>query len=166
MRFPSRLFSSVNRPAAQAFAFAVMVAALASGAGCEDKHIGRPCELGASAADAGSGSTAVITSPALECPSRICLLPGAEQDPGNTSSLCTASCTTDDDCADAEGASATDSASKLCKKGFFCTWPTTVGPFCCQKMCVCRDFVAEDKGGSKLPQACTSRAVGGCQNVQ
>ena len=108
MRFPSRLFSSVNRPAAQAFALAVMVSALASGAGCEDKHIGRQCEL-------------KLRQTAPLAPT---------------------------------------------KKGFFCTWPTTVGPFCCQKMCVCRDFVGEPPGGSKIPQACTSRAAGGCQNVQ
>ena len=78
MRFPSRLISSVTVRPLRLLLSRRWSQRCVSGAGCEDKHIGRPCELGASAADAGTGSTAVITSPALECPSRICVLPGAE----------------------------------------------------------------------------------------
>ncbi len=48
--------------------------------------------------------------------------------------MCTAGCSTDDDCSDSD-------PGTLCKKGFICTWPTTTGSFCCQKMCVCHDFV-------------------------
>jgi hypothetical protein len=164
MRFPSRLMSSARRQAPLAFAFAVIFAALGL-SGCENKHIGRQCELGpGGSVDGGMGATAIISSPALECPARICILPGAEKDPHGTGPLCTASCSTDDDCADAEGTSATDLGSPLCKTGFFCAVPTTVGPFCCQKMCICRDFQTEPMGGAPLPEACTSPA-GQCQNV-
>jgi hypothetical protein len=164
MRFPSRLISSARHKAPFVFAFAMMFAALGLN-GCEDKHIGRQCELGPGGSiDGGTGSTAIISSPALECPTRICILPGAMKDPGATSSLCTAACSSDDDCTDGETVSATASASPLCKMGFACMVPTTVGPFCCQKLCVCRDFVSEPKGGFPLPEACTSTA-GGCANV-
>jgi len=120
--------------------------------------VGRPCELGARV-DAGSisGATTTITSPALECPSRICLLPGAQQVAGGTGPLCTAPCATDSDCADAE----TDSTPNgpLCKHGFGCAWPTTVGPFACQKMCVCLDFVSEPPGGFTDPASCLKRST-------
>jgi hypothetical protein len=161
MTFASRLI-----PSARSFALLAFAIAIVGIGGCEDKHIGRPCELGASAqTDAGTGSTAIITSPALECPSRICLLPGADKSVMGTGPLCTASCSTDDDCSDGESGSKTDPTDPRCKSGFTCMWPTTVGPFCCQKFCVCRDFVTEPMGGfTTLPQACTSTA-GGCQNV-
>ena len=51
------------------------------GGACEDKHVGRPCELGTMPLGGTSGQIATVSSPALECPSRICLLPGAEKDP-------------------------------------------------------------------------------------
>jgi hypothetical protein len=163
MRFPSRLIPGAPRGFAL-LAFAVAVATLGVGGGCEDKHIGRPCELGANGADAGSGATAVITSPALECPSRICIQPGAEKAVQGTGPLCTAGCSTDDDCSDGESGSKTDPTDPRCKSGFTCMWPTTVGSFCCQKMCVCRDFVTEPMGGFKPPMVCTSKDFG-CQNV-
>jgi hypothetical protein len=132
------------------------LAALALVAGCPDAHVGRPCELAATA-DAGSGSGAITTlaSPSLECPSRICLLPGAEQAAGGTGPLCTAPCASDSDCADAE----TDAApgGPRCKHGFGCAWPTTVGAFACQRMCVCLDFVQEPPGGFTEPAACLKR---------
>jgi hypothetical protein len=43
-------------------------------------------------------------------------------------------------------------------------WPTTVGDFCCQKMCVCRDFVVEPGGGFTEPAVCTQASFG-CRNV-
>ena len=60
-------------------------------------------------ADGGSSDRiATITSPALECPSRICLLPGAEKDPKGTGSLCTAGCESNSDCEDGELGDKTD----------------------------------------------------------
>ena len=63
MTFRSRLNPSAHGQAA-VLAIAVLLPLMALVGGCEDKHIGRPCELGA-AVDAGSdsGSTTTITSP-------------------------------------------------------------------------------------------------------
>lgn len=142
--------------------FAFVMAVVGSGSGCEDKHIGRPCDLGVQNPDAGaSGTTATITSPALECPSRICLLP---PNPVNaqTGPLCTAECESNEDCEDGETGGA---ETRLCKTGFVCMWPTTVGQFCCRKMCACRDFVIEPPGGFQRPVVC-SDPNSTCQNVQ
>ncbi len=163
MRFPSRLVPSAPRW----MAVAIALTALGLGAACEDKHVGRLCELGVGGVDAGaSGATATITSPALECPSRICLLPGAEKEPMGTGALCTATCESNDDCADGETTNKVGDAH--CKGGFVCTWPTTTGSFCCQRMCVCRDFVSEPAGGFKPPATCAANQVppSACVNVK
>ena len=82
------------------------------GGACEDKHVGRPCELGTVPLGGTSGQIAAVSSPALECPSRICLLPGAEKDPrsaaqtaagvSGTGATCTADCEENADCEDGE----------------------------------------------------------------
>jgi hypothetical protein len=162
MRFPSRL-NPIARPARLLLAAALGVPMLILGGACTDNHIGRPCELGAEVdAGSGSGATTTIASPALECPSRICILPGAQKTPDGTGPLCTASCSTDSDCADGEIDKT--KGGPRCKTGFGCMWPTTVGDFCCQKMCVCLDFVAEPPGGFSQPEICTSSSFG-CPNV-
>jgi len=134
------------------------------GGACEDKHVGRPCELGTMPLGGSSGQIAAISSPALECPSRVCLLPGAEKDPRSaaqvaanvpgTGPLCTASCEENADCEDGEKGNPDNAADKRCRGGFVCAWPTLVGPFACQKMCVCTDFVSVPPGGIKQPSNC------------
>jgi hypothetical protein len=167
MTFPSRsrLFAQLGqlgRIAPLAFVLALTTLAVA---GCENKHIGRLCDLGVSddGGTAGTGTTATINSEALECPSRICLLPGNEQG-ANTASLCTAECSSDDDCSDGETTS--DPNNVHCKSSFVCTIPTTVGDFCCRKMCVCKDFLIMPTTGGfgQVPAVCMS-AAGGCKNV-
>jgi hypothetical protein len=160
MRFPSLI-----NPRAGQLARGLLVAAfgvvILAGA-CDDKHIGRPCQTGVPPVDAGSsgGTFATVTSPALECPSRICLLPGdvngaTSPTPGDhDGAFCTASCSTDDDCSDGEQGSKSDPNDTRCKGGFVCGWPTTVGPFCCQKMCICHDFLTVPAGGLQEPAAC------------
>jgi hypothetical protein len=129
---------------------AAALALLALGVGCgPPQHVGRPCEIGTTAAGGASGQIATVSSPALECPSRVCLLAG--QNAPATGPLCTAECESTDDCQDGETANAGDPADKRCHGGFVCTWPTTVGAFACKKMCVCTDFVT---GGSTKPAAC------------
>jgi hypothetical protein len=133
------------------------VASFGLSAGCEDKHIGRSCELGTTSPDAGTsgGSVATISSPALECPSRICILPGGDTaNTENTGPLCTASCSSNDDCSDGESGPKGDPNDRHCENGFVCMWPTTVGDFACQKLCVCRDFVVEPRGGFQKPTVC------------
>jgi hypothetical protein len=122
--------------------------------GCPaDDHVGRPCEVGTQPIGGSSGQVVTLASPALECPSRICLLPGTGNAQG-TGALCTATCDSDADCEDAEVGAKGDPADHRCENGFTCTWPTMVGAFACQKLCVCRDFVGEPVGGFKKPATC------------
>jgi hypothetical protein len=131
--------------------------------GCEDKHIGRRCDLtisGAGGEMAGAVS-ATINSQAVECPSRLCLQPAQEQ-PTTVGPLCTAECGSDDDCSDGQMGAP---GSGLCEHGFKCAIPTTVGDFCCKKMCVCKDFLVIPQGGLKTPPVCMPGSGGNCKNV-
>ena len=166
MRFPFQ----VNTRAggfARSFALVAVGAVVLLGA-CDDKHIGRPCEIGTPPPDAGTsgGAFATISSPVLACPSRICLLPGDENDATklNDGAFCTAGCSTEDDCSDAETGSASDNTDTRCKTGFTCAVATTIGPFCCEKLCICKDFVNVPAGGIPLPDSCKT-GMSTCQNV-
>jgi hypothetical protein len=156
MRFslPSHSIS----PTARGFALlALALAMLGLGGACEDKHIGRLCDPGIATGMGGtSGGAAIgtVASPALECPSRICIVPGG--DTGNslgTGALCTASCESNDDC-EGENGPMGNTEDKHCETGFVCMWPTTVGSFACQKLCVCRDFVSPSAPGITKPSVC------------
>jgi hypothetical protein len=168
MRFPSRVIPHAGISARGYLLLVAGVVALGLGStGCEEQHIGRPCVTNVPA-DAGvsGGNVAIITSPSLQCPSRICIQPpplGIVANAEAEGAMCTATCNTDDDCTD------TDPGTK-CTKGFVCAWPTTSGPFCCQKMCVCHDFVVVPKDGFQTPATCMGPNSGGpspatCQNV-
>ena len=161
MRIASRVIPHAGDFARGYLLVALGVVALGLG-GCSDQHIGRACVTNAPADAGANGETTVISSPSLQCPSRICIQPSpmgpvATDQALMEGAMCTASCNTDDDCTD------TDPGTK-CMKGFVCAWPTTAGPFCCQKMCVCHDFVTVPKGGFVEPDVCTSSSKG-CQNV-
>ena len=126
------------------FAFAVL-----SG-GCDSNPVGNKCFI----ADAGVDeiTQARISSGAVDCISRLCLsvptevgvvLPaGSEETP-----LCTGGCSSDSDC---------DRVSvSPCQSGFTCRIQMSVGPFCCRKLCVCKDFFnVPDAGVSPTPPAC------------
>jgi hypothetical protein len=148
--------------AAAPLAFAIAILGLAA-SGCEDKHIGRVCDL--DTADAGApttGSSATLNGQAVECPSRICLLPAANMTT-NTGPLCTAGCSSDDDCSDGE--TSTDHTSRQCKTGFACLIATTVGNFCCERMCICKDFIDTTVPGfNKTPTVCMA-GQSMCKNV-
>src|SRR5262249_60133815 len=106
------------------FALGAFLLALGS-AGCENKHIGRTCDLNADAGTtSGTGTTATINPEALECPSRICVLPPMAGGPTDTVALCTAECSSDDDCSDGETGPKNPPASQSdhhCETGFTCT---------------------------------------------
>ena len=57
-------------------------------------------------------------------------------------------------CEEAETGPKNDPSDGRCENGFACMWPTAVGAFACQKLCVCRDFVGEPAGGFTKPAAC------------
>lgn len=121
--------------------FTMALIALALGAlGCSENPVGRKCFIG----DEPDLGQAVVTSPALECPSRTCLhMPGQGE---SDSDLCTAECSSDDDC---------DKVPESpCESGFTCAIPVVVGPFCCRKMCICKDYLVIPDGGVPEPEAC------------
>jgi hypothetical protein len=118
---------------------AMSLALLVGGSvGCEDKAIGRPCDV---QSDAGP-SQAVINGQALECPTRLCLKPARDSlvsKPVTTTALCSAECSNDGDCdGDRRGAGTGDFR---CESGFTCGVATVTGSFCCKKVCICRDFL-------------------------
>ena len=125
---------------------------------------GATCDVGAGVTGGPGGVTMISVAPA--CASRTCLLPPPEQAASlNTGALCTSSCSTNADCANGMVGSRNDPSDRRCKNGFVCMVPTTVGDFCCEQMCVCRDFVVEPVGGFKTPAVCMSGAAGACPNV-
>src|SRR6185295_3647114 len=104
--------------------FTILVAAAVS-TGCNPNSIGRPCIN----ANQNAATGTQIASPALECPSRLCLIQQAtDSTQGTSRNTCTASCESDDDC-DAE-------TKEYCQSGFRCAVATQVGRFCCRKFCV------------------------------
>jgi hypothetical protein len=142
-----------------------MLAALGT-AGCENKHIGRTCDLDVDGGvDGGSATQATINPEALECPSRICLLPAA-QTTTDTTAFCTAGCSSDDDCSDGETGPKGSQTDHRCETGFACVVATVAGPFCCQKFCVCKDFTGPPpSGGFPFPADCIPHTGSTCQNV-
>jgi hypothetical protein len=144
----------------KAFLLCALVA-LVVGAGffaCNPNSIGRPCVNPTGVAPLGTQ----VSSPALECPSRLCLIHPVTDQTGMTSNMnarstCTAGCESDDDC-NAE-------TQELCKDknggthNYVCAVATIVGPFCCRRVCIC-PLDLEDNlnkvpdGGVKTPDAC------------
>ncbi len=116
------------------------------GMACEENPVGRKCII--TSLDDGTGAQTVISSPALECQSRICLRVPQDRNElpegSEYSSLCTAECSTDEDC---------DRVPESpCQTGFTCAVPVVAGPFCCRKLCVCKDYLPE--GGIEEPASC------------
>lgn len=105
---------------------------------CADKHIGRPCMTGLPS----DPSIASVNAQALECPSRICLLPAQTTTKSTAGPMCTDYCSTDDDCSDGEKFDATTNPMG-CKGGFACRTPIPKlnNPLACKRVCVCRDFL-------------------------
>ena len=133
------------------------------GAGCADNPVGRICDLGAATPQA---SERVVASPSLDCVSRTCLrfpperpLPPGSVAPSGNNGLCTAECSSDDDC---------DRVPESpCITGFTCGIAVTVGPFCCRKFCICKDYlVVPESGELATPKACDpEEANNACCNL-
>ena len=88
-----------------------------------------------------------IQSPAFACESRMCLANDlGAPNPTPVDGVCTDACETNADCASMGTAGG-------CAGGYTCQIATTVGPFCCQPVCVCRDDVIEGPE-SLIPYAC------------
>jgi hypothetical protein len=127
-------------------------------ASCNPNSIGRPCVNPTGVAPLGTQ----VSSPALECPSRLCLIHPITDQTGQTSTMnarstCTAFCNDDSDCDAETKALCTD--SKGAQHNFVCAVATVVGTFKCQKLCIC-PLDLEDNlnkvpdGGVKTPDSC------------
>jgi len=132
-------------------------------AACGGEPVGRICDLGTALPQAGE---VVVASPSLDCVSRTCLrvplgreLPPGSEYPAGTNGLCTAECSADSDCERVP--------ESPCVTGFTCGIAVTVGPFCCRKFCICKDYVVlPDQGELPTPKACeSSNADNACCNL-
>jgi hypothetical protein len=120
--------------------------------GCKSNPVGRKCFLDNPELDGGLPQT-IVSSPALECESSICL-----HIAGKTPNMCSARCSTDADCE--------TSPESPCKGGFVCAIPVVTGGFCCEKLCICRDQFTADAGVVQDPAACDSNnAANECCNL-
>jgi hypothetical protein len=142
--------------------FALAALALFGNTGCEDKAIGRPCDV---LNDAGT-QQGVFNSEALECPSRICLKPvvqiGATMPTPATSAYCSASCSQDSDCDPNQGRDPGNHLDTRCSKGFACGIAFVKGSICCQKLCLCKDFL-NPTVGAPTPVACQGAGAAQCK---
>lgn len=121
---------------------------------CSDNPVGRKCDLGQTP----GANEVVVGSPSLDCPTRTCLkipVAGDKELPDDFEPLapdigmCTATCESDDDCDQVP--------ESPCATGFTCGIALTVGPFCCRKYCICKDYVVLPESGSlPVPLACDS----------
>ncbi len=134
--------------------------ALFGNTGCEDKAIGRPCDVLTDA----SAAQGVYNSEALECPSRICLKPvvqaGATMPVPPTTAYCSASCSQDSDC-DGQTRDQSNPRDTRCTKGFACGIAFVKGKICCQKLCLCKDFLPPT--GAPTPIACQGNGAASCE---
>jgi hypothetical protein len=142
-----------------------LVAALSlATAACEDKAIGRPCNVQYD----GGTQQAVYNGQALECPTRLCLKPARDQGVASvvdTVPYCTAECSKDSEC-DGETRNTDNGRDKRCNKGFVCGVAFETGPLCCKKICLCKDFLNIASSGFKSPASCDkSRGVSQCENL-
>jgi hypothetical protein len=128
----------------------VLMSIAALSASCADNPVGRICDIGTATPQA---TDIVVASPSLDCVSRTCLrVPSLRpsppsQPPGGNNGLCTAECSADSDC---------DRVPESpCTTGFTCGIAVTVGPFCCRKFCICKDYIVVPESGElATPKAC------------
>ena len=121
----------------------------------EDNGMGRSCDL---TADAGP-TQAVYKDQASACPSGICLKPALiRQTDYQTGAYCSAFCFHDSDC-QGQTRDGNDPMDKRCTSGYACGVAFVVGPLCCKKVCLCKDFLS-DKGVT-VPLTCDPSENGG-----
>ncbi len=143
-----RLSSILPRFVFPGLLLSLSMAALVFTSACSENPVGRKCFIGS---DAGNNSQAIIASPALECSSRQCLHFPAHTgkippEGSEFADLCTAECSGSGDC---------DKVPESpCVSGFACAVAVQTGPFCCRKMCICKDYMLIPDGGPIVPAAC------------
>lgn len=147
--------STVRLPSRLLILGLLSVAIVAVAPGCADNHVGRPCDIGVPMNQI--DPTKVTVNPAaLECPSRICLLPAVGGAPVmNVGGLCTLECSSDDDCADGETGKAGPNNVR-CTSGFVCRTllpNLSTNGLACKPLCVCKDFLSSADALKSTPPA-------------
>jgi hypothetical protein len=133
--------------------------ALFASTACEDKGIGRPCDI----TESTTALQGAYNSNATDCPSRLCVKPAVQAGISSeldTASYCSAECASDDDC-NGQTRDPANKNDKRCRKGFTCAPAFGQGPLCCKKICLCRDFYSASVGPA-LPNACNPDAGASC----
>ena len=154
-----------HRPANGLLAWAgvLALATVILAAGCEDKGLGRPCDI---RTDAGAltATQAAFNTNATECPSHICTKPavqaGVAVDKFDTGAYCTIQCNSNNDC-NGQTRDFSNSYDTRCKQGYTCAMPFGEGKLCCAKLCLCRDFFPASVG-PLTPPACQSGSDASC----
>lgn len=153
-----------SRPTAKRLTWSTVLALAATmlATGCEDKALGRSCDLRSDASI--SATQGAYAMPAGDCPSGICakpaVQPGVSTTDFTTGPYCTAQCNVDSDC-DGQTRDFTNKNDKRCMKGFVCAVPFGEGKLCCQKLCLCRDFFSASVGPA-IPTACQGDGASSC----
>lgn len=133
--------------------------------GCGGEPVGRICDLGIDVPETSPNS--VVASGSLDCVTRTCLriprtreLPPDSKFPTGTNGLCTAECSSDSDCERVP--------ESPCVTGFTCGVPVYTGAACCQKFCICKDYVVLPESGElAVPVQCdAAKAENRCCNLE
>jgi hypothetical protein len=132
--------------------------------GCTDSPVGRKCDIGEQTPNP---LDVVVASQSLDCVSRTCLryppkraLPPGSDPPETNIGLCTAECSSSDDC---------DRVPESpCVLGFTCGVAVTAGPYCCRKFCICKDYVVLPASGElDVPKGCdATEPKNACCNLE
>jgi len=127
-------------------------------ADADTPNVGATCDI---LTDAGP-SQGVYNAEALECTSRVCVKPIVQPgatDSFGTTAFCTTPCNQDSDC-DGQTRDPTNPRDSRCATSFACGILFVKGRICCQKLCICRDFLGPS--GPATPVACQGDAAASC----
>ena len=154
------------RPAAGRLAWSsvLALAAVFLAAGCEDKGIGRPCDLRVDGGPPPTPAQGAYATIATDCPSHICIKPAVQAGVSNdldTGAYCTVRCNSDSDC-NGQTRDFSNPHDTRCKQGYTCASPFGAGNLCCAKLCYCRDFFPPSVG-PLTPAACQSDSDASCK---
>jgi hypothetical protein len=76
-------------------------------------------------------------------------------------SMCSKKCSSDDDCKDGGALNKVVVENTKCESGFSCSRIQTLGEFCCEKLCVCRDDL-DDATVAGIQMDCSTGTQTGC----
>ena len=159
-----------------------LLATASTGSGCPSSDVGAPCNHG----QLEPPQVPTVTFPALACDQLMCMYPARDEPPADpcetaadcnvsgtsakfecvsgacqvssshvlSRSMCTMRCDSDADCDDGDPGTS-------CRTGFACARVQSLGDFCCEKLCVCRDDL-DEAAAAMREEACVAGNLVGC----